>query len=103
MAQASRLIEELEYEDEPVILAGDFNSQPDSPVIAMLSKDWTILDKGDDRFTFSSFDPQREIDYVMHNSNPRLQAITHRVLDEPVASDHRPIYAEFILRSAAVK
>ncbi len=101
LAQARVLVEELEFEEAPVILAGDFNSQPDSPVIEMLARDWVILDKGQDHFTFPSYGAEREIDYIMYRTEPRLEVISHRVLDDPVMSDHRPIYAEFVLRSIA--
>jgi len=99
LSQAGSLERELEYEEEPVILAGDFNSEPGSAVIEMLARDFQIVEKGQDRLTFSSFDPVREIDFVMVRPEPRIEVLRHTVLDEPVASDHRPIYAEFLLRS----
>ncbi len=93
-SQAARLIEIFEEEKAPVILAGDFNSRPDSDVMALLRGAWHIPDKGDDHFTFPSDAPNREIDYIIYRPRDRFEVIEHRVIDEPVASDHRPLLLE---------
>jgi endonuclease/exonuclease/phosphatase family metal-dependent hydrolase len=99
LAQAQTLVEALEYEEAPVIVAGDFNSQPGTAVMQWLSTDWNVLTKEGGNFTFPADGPEREIDYVMYRTNPRIQVLKHIVLDETVASDHRPIYAELLVRS----
>jgi endonuclease/exonuclease/phosphatase family metal-dependent hydrolase len=48
----------------------------------------------DDHFTFSSTDPQREIDFIFAAPAARWSASGVRVIDERVASDHRPVFAE---------
>jgi endonuclease/exonuclease/phosphatase family metal-dependent hydrolase len=98
LAQARRLLETLETERSPVILAGDFNSTPGSPVLALLARRWWVLSKADDRLTFPSDDPRTEIDFIMLRPRERFHLRWHRVLDEPVASDHRPVVAEVVLR-----
>lgn len=98
LAQADRLLETLADETRPVILAGDFNSTPDDEVIERFAGDWDILSKGRDRLTFPSTNPQREIDYIMVRPARRFYALEHRVIDEPLASDHRPLVAELIIR-----
>lgn len=102
LAQARETVEELQPEEAIVILAGDFNSRPGSAVLEMLSQEWHILNKGDDHLTFPSFAPDREIDFIMVRAEPRLEVVSQRVLNEPVISDHRPIFAEFVLRSPDV-
>ncbi len=102
LAQAQQTVEKLELEEAPVILAGDFNSEPGSAVMEMMSRDWEILNKGDDRLTFPSFAPDREIDFIMVRAESGLEAVSHRVLDESIISDHRPIFAELVLRSTDV-
>ena len=92
MAQAVGLARALEGWTGPAILAGDFNSTPDSDVLAFLREQWTVVDKGEDRFTFSSFEPAREIDFVMYRPAAAFRILEERVLDEPVASDHRPLF-----------
>jgi len=97
LAQATDLEEILRAETSPVILAGDFNSTPGSEVMAYLGASWTILDKGDDRFTFPSYAPEREIDFVLTRPRNRLAPVEHRPLREPLLSDHRPLWAELDL------
>jgi len=91
MAQARRLLDVLEPESVPVILAGDFNSTPDSAVMALLGETFVIPDKGEDRYTFPSDRPEREIDFVVFRPAHRFTVVESRVIDEPVASDHRPL------------
>ena len=99
LAQAQRIVDIFENEQAPVILIGDFNSTPDSPVIALLSETWTIPDKGTDHLTFSSRDPRREIDYIMYRPSDRFEVVTLDVIDEPLASDHRPVLLELRWRA----
>jgi len=94
LAQAERLAEHLASTTVPVILAGDFNSLPESEVIQYLAQSWHFIDKGADRFTFSSFAPEREIDFVAYRPVDAFRVVAQRLLDEPVASDHRPLFVE---------
>lgn len=98
LAQADRLLATLSAETAPVILAGDFNSTPDDPVIERFADDWNVLSKGRDRLTFPSTDPVREIDYMMVRPARRFYLLEHDVLDEPLASDHRPLVADLVIR-----
>ena len=97
LAQTVDLLTYLEDEEAPVILAGDFNSEPGTAVMERLQHEWMILDKGDDRYTFASFAPEREIDFVLVRPPDRFEVLVHRPLDEAVISDHRPIWTEFRL------
>lgn len=93
LAQATTLDRLLRADTRtPTIWAGDFNSLPDSTVMSTLARSWHIVDKGEDRLTFSSFDPVREIDFVLYGPADRFRVIEQRLLDEPVASDHRPVF-----------
>lgn len=93
-AQAEALIAALSGVDTPVILAGDFNDTPNSRTMSRLREVYTNAEKPrEDRRTFSSTDPQREIDFVLYKPARRFIAEV-RVLDEPVASDHRPVIAK---------
>jgi endonuclease/exonuclease/phosphatase (EEP) superfamily protein YafD len=74
-----------------VILAGDFNSTPDSEVMKLIGETFKIPDKGDDHFTFRSDRPDREIDFIVARPAERFTVIESRVIEEPVASDHRPL------------
>ena len=96
LAQAETLAAVYSDVDVPVVLAGDFNSEPDSPVIALLEDQWNFVDKGDDHFTFSSYDPVKEIDFFALRPGASFRILSQSVLDEPVASDHRPLFIELV-------
>lgn len=98
LAQAETLEEILVQGALPEILAGDFNSEPGGVVMAYLGERWTTLSKGDDRLTFSSFDPVREIDFVLVRPSDAFRVLQHRLLDDPVMSDHRPVFTELVMR-----
>ncbi|MCH7475562.1 MAG: endonuclease/exonuclease/phosphatase family protein [Gemmatimonadetes bacterium] len=91
LAQAQRIVSIFKDETIPVILAGDFNSTPDSEVLNLLRQSWHVPMKGDDHFTFSSVDPRVEIDFIMYRPDERFELVEYRVIDEPLASDHRPV------------
>jgi len=91
-----KAIEEAAREkpDVPTILAGDLNSLPDSRVMKAFGENWTRTDDGSDSsslFTFPADQPNRQIDYVLVRPAKRWKVVETRVLDEPVASDHRPL------------
>jgi endonuclease/exonuclease/phosphatase family metal-dependent hydrolase len=92
LAQARSLMDALSDEHGLVVLAGDFNSTPGSPVMVLLETEWTTIPKEGSPFTFSSVDPVREIDFVLVRPKDGFKILEHRVLDEQVASDHRPIF-----------
>ncbi|UCC84211.1 MAG: endonuclease/exonuclease/phosphatase family protein [Gemmatimonadota bacterium] len=93
-AQASGLVDIYRNETTPVILAGDFNSLPDSDVLALLKQHWHVPAKGEDRLTYPSDVPQREIDYIMYRPADRFEVVEHKVFHEPLVSDHRPVIIE---------
>ncbi len=87
---------------EPAIIAGDFNGTPESGSIREFAKEWRIAgwDGSDAKpraadaiLTFPADKPDRWIDYVMYRPAERWKVVEVRVLDEPVASDHRPVLA----------
>lgn len=94
LAQSKTLLEHLGKIKGAIVIAGDFNSTPDSIVMKLFTKNWNIPAKGDDRFTFSSNRPNREIDFAMLNRESDWIIDAIDVVDEPVASDHRPLVVE---------
>jgi endonuclease/exonuclease/phosphatase family metal-dependent hydrolase len=97
LAQARRLSALLADRPEPIILAGDFNSLPGSPVMETLAERWAVVDKGRDRATYPSFAPEREIDFVMVRPSARFEVLSAMLLDEPVVSDHRPVVVDLVI------
>ena len=73
-----------EFEDAPVVLAGDFNALPGSaPMEAMLADDW-----------LDATAPQSEIDYVLIRRTDAWRVAKVVVLEDRTVSDHRPVLAE---------
>lgn len=83
----------------PMILAGDFNSTPGSAVMRFVERYWTNTDKGEDHLTWPSGDARTEIDFVLYRPAGRFELLSAEVLDEGLASDHRPVLVTLRLRS----
>ncbi len=87
----------------PTILAGDLNGRPEDPAVRALERVWRRLEKSGDARTYPAAEPDREIDFVLWKVNERLfdaftiEVTEHRVVAEPMASDHRPLLAVFEL------
>ena len=91
----------LGTEKMPVLLAGDLNSEPSSPVVQIFDKHFQRSCKDSSHFTFPSDHPVKTIDYIGVSKNKPARVVEHRVLPETFPSDHRAIWAEFqITRSA---
>lgn len=100
LAQARSLQEQLGSDPVPTVLAGDFNSEPGTAVMEYLAGMWEVVEKGEDSLTFPSHAAEREIDYVLLRPSDRFEVLSESVLDEPVASDHRPIVVDILIRSS---
>ena len=83
------------YQSKPVFLAGDFNAYPNSTEIRELSKNWILL-SDTTKATFPSDGPAELIDYIFLKSNNLNNYIAKSadVVNEPMASDHRPLWVE---------
>jgi endonuclease/exonuclease/phosphatase family metal-dependent hydrolase len=90
--QAAKLTEVFADIKTPVIVAGDLNANPDSKPLALLTPKWTIT-TGKDLFTFPATKPTKQIDYVLFRPQEALKVVAVTVIDEAVASDHRPLLA----------
>jgi len=76
---------------KPVYLLGDLNAEPSSSTITFLKEAWEQLSTNAP--TFPSPTPTKCIDYVFsRNSHKKVK--TAVVIEEPLASDHRPLLVE---------
>lgn len=91
LASAKFVNELAETLDGPALLAGDINAIPTSETLNLLRKSWTNATPGEPLPTIPSKDPSRQIDYVLYRPASEWRVIEARILDEPVASDHRPL------------
>jgi len=76
---------------KPVLLAGDFNAEPDSAVMQEFGKSWKRVSPL--LPTFPADKPDRIIDYIFVSGNTAVQVPETHVVNEPVASDHRPVFS----------
>lgn len=83
---------------KPVVLAGDLNTEPGSAELKSLEKKWTIL-SDPMVLTFPANNPDKCIDYILCQKDPRYQAVVvdSKVEVEIVASDHRPVWVSLRL------
>jgi endonuclease/exonuclease/phosphatase family metal-dependent hydrolase len=84
--------------DRPVLIAGDFNAEPNSAVVkklldAGLRDAWAECGQGDG-FTYPADTPRKRIDYVFLTGS--LKCTAARVIDTQI-SDHRPLLVTFTM------
>lgn len=109
--------------NKPFIIAGDWNDHPDSPFIKALKKSFQICSQ--QAPSYPADKPNECLDYIAVYKHGREvsrpgrgdddwapyrpyvgeAAVTLRaqVVEEPVASDHRPIFAEIVLPTPVEK
>jgi len=97
-AQAQVVANYLKEQTLPFILLGDFNDQPGSRTLKLFTEIAKEAAKPkDDHFTFSSTKPEIEIDFIFAGPPERWRVNKTSVLEEKVASDHRPFAAELMI------
>ncbi len=89
-----------QYPGLPVILGGDFNDFPDTPVHAAMAEaladTWDLIGHGTGS-TFPSDRPNRRIDYIWISPDKSVVPVRAWVPNTQ-ASDHRPLVADFLLK-----
>lgn len=89
LKQAQVVAGVLAGNDGSVILAGDFNDVPGSPVLKCFADHWRVVTKEGLAFTSPAGNPKAEIDHVLVRGLKVVSPVV--VLPEAVASDHRPL------------
>lgn len=84
---------------KPFYLAGDLNDVPGSHFLTALQENFRILNNPQAQ-TFPAPLPDRTLDYiaVWKATVPKLDVVSSEVVEEPLASDHRPV--SVVLRTA---
>lgn len=86
---------------KPFIIGGDLNAKPASPVIVNLQKDFAFL-SDTAKHTFPASKPVNTIDYIAYyRGNDQITRLSAFVVDEPAASDHRPVIADIRFKAKA--
>ncbi|MCR5644797.1 MAG: endonuclease/exonuclease/phosphatase family protein [Bacteroidales bacterium] len=89
MASVPIIVEEAQRWTKPFILAGDWNDGPDSELLQTLTQHFTLLSGNDP--TYPADEPTECIDYVAAFKSHSVESLESHVIDEPEASDHRPL------------
>jgi endonuclease/exonuclease/phosphatase family metal-dependent hydrolase len=99
LASVSIIDEAVKGFNKPVILAGDINAVPESPVMEAFQKDWLIL-SDTTKFTIPSDNPRRTIDYILgYTSNGFTYSVLQNCVLSTLASDHLPLFADVRLKA----
>jgi endonuclease/exonuclease/phosphatase family metal-dependent hydrolase len=99
-AQAAKLAEQLKELEGPWVLLGDFNDERGSRTLELFGEIAHEAQKPEEaRMTFPSDQPVEEIDFVFVAPQSLWTLGEVRVVDEPIASDHRPVVVETRLKS----
>ena len=94
LQQVNTLLKALGNRSGPMILAGDFNAEPDDKSLVLLrQKGWKHLQKSGQQASWPADKPREKIDHLFVKNLPDF-TYTCRVIDERMASDHRPVLAE---------
>lgn len=92
LAQARQINELLgRGERQLAILAGDMNARADTEVIQTLETKWTRASAADPPPTDATWRPRSRVDHVFFRPAESWRVIEWTVIDETVASDHRPL------------
>lgn len=73
------------------ILVGDFNAVPQSEPMQFLLKEWQDSAAAAAAPTIPAEKPAKRIDYILFRPKAAWHVVRSEVLEEPVASDHRPV------------
>ena len=95
LAAVDRILAALLPSPKPVFLAGDWNALPESDTLRRVGRGFALL--SDPRaLTFPADAPDRCIDYlaVDRDHADAFRGAVARVVDEPSASDHRPVLVD---------
>ena len=98
-AQAEALCATLDALATPYLVVGDFNDEPGSRTLALFEARARLAAKPEGaRFTYPADAPRKEIDFVYAAPPARWDVREVRVVDERLASDHRPVLAVLQVR-----
>ncbi len=90
--QVKDLLGQLSHTDKiPIIIAGDFNASPGDECITIMKSRFIQLMEKDTTATYPSVSPKEKIDYIFLSADNTWKMKKQEVINEQVASDHRPV------------
>ncbi len=98
LAQAKVITERLKSVKIPVFVVGDFNVVKDSKTMTHLNEYFTSTCEINCMPTIPADVPKKTIDFILFSRNQDIAVSAHEVLNQPTASDHRPVWARVSLK-----
>lgn len=95
LLQAREIVKLSSEESMPLIIAGDFNAEPQSESIAYLDQYFTRTCQDSCAGTIPVQMPLKAIDFIMYKPDSLFKVKKHQVIQETYASDHLPVMATF--------
>lgn len=100
LASVPIILEEAKRWTKPFLICGDWNDKPTSEFITQMKKNFTLLcETGAKGYSYPADNPTACIDYVATLGRTAMK-LNSTVIDEPVASDHRPLLVNARVRVA---
>ena len=96
MASVPLIVEEAQRWKKPFVLAGDWNDSPDSPLVQELMQSFILLSLNAPSYPADA--PQECLDYIAIYKDRPTNGLESIVIDEPEASDHRPVVVRALMR-----
>jgi len=97
LEQAKAIVNILKSNPHPVILAGDLNARPGDVELNILGALFTRTCYHCP-YTYPSDTPSKTIDHIAWMPFKKFVAESHKVINDPYSSDHRPVMATLILK-----
>ena len=95
LASVPLIVAEAQKWQKPFLIAGDWNDEPDSKLLTELKK-YFVINTGK-KATYPADRPKECIDYIASFNGRSAVSLSSLVVDEPEASDHRPLVANLRL------
>jgi endonuclease/exonuclease/phosphatase family metal-dependent hydrolase len=89
LASIPLIVAEANRWQKPFILAGDWNDTPDTKLMNEMANHFTILCGQSPSYPADT--PQECLDYIASFKGQSVVTLDDSVIDEPEASDHRPV------------
>lgn len=89
LASVPLIVEEAQRWQKPFLLAGDWNDTLGSELLHEMTKHFTLL--SGEAPTYPADEPTDCIDFIAIFKTNNAETLEANVVDEPEASDHRPL------------
>ena len=96
MSSIPLIVEEAKHWQKPFVLAGDWNDTPESALLQEIKESFTVLSKSEPSYPANK--PKECLDYIAIYNEWLATTIESAVIDNPEASDHRPVKAKIRLK-----